>query len=275
MDSEINENSNNICHEINYFKNHATELFHCLINREKKPGLSYLTIETRSNMMDLFVRGEGPRGNAIIVQTAAWYFDTVAASATIESDDVKVVAGACYLMATKLHGSSKRATDLVSSPEKVLRLETAERSIMKLLNFPWQPVVAQYFITYWSVVVCDPSNCKEFEAAATFIHTAALVKSKVLSLNYPSVLAAAAMCTALNMLDEFEFLKRLGKNTIYQDVVRDKIQHLTLCTEHRDVLLAITQSGKYRGLNENMEGHPLIKKMLISLQNKRYGFYLP
>ncbi|XP_045784580.1 uncharacterized protein LOC123880485 [Maniola jurtina] len=213
-DSQLNNPCNDISHEIKYYQIYETEFFGYLKMRQRMPNLSYISNVTRATMMDLFVRGEGPRGNAVTVQTAAWYFDTFVENAAVGPDRVKLVAAACYWIATKLHGSSKRATDLVSSPEKVLDLQTLERFILKFLNFPRQPVVAQYFITYWSMVVCDPSNCKEFEAAATFIHTAGLVKSKVLSMNYPSVLAAAAMCTALNMLDEFEILKRLGKNTM-------------------------------------------------------------
>ncbi|XP_069364855.1 G2/mitotic-specific cyclin-A-like [Maniola hyperantus] len=185
--------------------------------RDRTPQVPNISDSKRVAILNWLVNINGSIGNPAVVQTAAWYLDALLSVTELNINKWQVVGVACYWIAMKIHGKSYSLKALVTIggdaySAKVLKF--TERLVLRTLEFPIQPVVAQDFISYLSWE-CDATNYADIETAATMFYMAVLVLQKSLKL-YPTALAAvAAIRNALNMLHKQELLEKLANNAVF------------------------------------------------------------
>ncbi|XP_028172432.1 uncharacterized protein LOC114361557 [Ostrinia furnacalis] len=199
-------------------RDYANDLFLYLLEAEKKCAPPRISSVMRACVINWLMKVNGPDGNPAIIQTAAWYLDSVLHAGQVQVDKLQLIAAACYWIAHKLHGSGLSASRLVRysnqafSPERLL---AAEKAILERLKFPAQPVVPQEFITYlawW----CDNGHPGEIEVAATFICMSGTMVDKSLCSECPSVIGAAAVRNALLLLRKRDLMINLQMCPVFR-----------------------------------------------------------
>ncbi|CAK1545671.1 unnamed protein product [Leptosia nina] len=157
-------------------------------------------------------------GNPAVVQTAAWYFDSIYSRCNVQTSDVPVAVTACLWISRKIHGKANTAKTLVHRSGKVFNVPTLCRTewrILKLLNFPRLPHIPQEFIDYlaWR---SGAEDFGEIQAAASLICTTAMILNLDMCSEYPSTIALAAVKIALLLLKKGHLIEKLKNCVVYK-----------------------------------------------------------
>ncbi|CAH2261878.1 jg25450 [Pararge aegeria aegeria] len=271
--------------------NYGPDLFNYLLEKETITKVPRIPSTPRASVINWLLNVNGPGGNPAAVQTAAWYFDTVLTIAQTSAENMQVLAAACYWIALKIQGNVISSKKLVKAAANVFTVElliVAESAVMERLKFPIQPIVAQDFIAYMSWV-CDAANFVEIETAATLMFMAGLVVNPglpqdlvekdgaetppLLSSNYPSILAAAAVRNALLVLKKRELLRVLETNDVYKAAVKKGSNFDFLCSLQWWALRKMSSPNyDYRALLEKAQNRILTDKIVASVNTN--SFYL-
>ncbi|CAH2054607.1 unnamed protein product, partial [Iphiclides podalirius] len=213
-------------------RDYSKDLFSYLLSIERRGMVPRIPSITRACILNWLMKVNGPDGNPAVVQTAAWYLDSVLSVSSVQLEHLQPVAAACYWIAQKLHGPVAPASNLIKCSNKAFsskQLMGAEKAILNKLKFPSQPVIPQDYITYLSWC-SDDAYPGEVEVAATFLCMCGLMVDKSLCSQLPSVVAAACVRNALLLLSKRDSMKQLQMSPVYQAAEKKASSMCSVCS---------------------------------------------
>ncbi|KAJ8709125.1 hypothetical protein PYW07_008951 [Mythimna separata] len=196
----------------------SADVFEYLLANESKPlNVPRTSSTNRACVINWLMKVNGVDGNPAVIQSACWYLDSILGTRFVRLEKLQLVAVACFWIAQKLNGPFMPAKRLANYSGGVFTaddLVDAERAVLIRLKFPKQPIVPQDYIPYLSWW-CDSQKAGEIEVAATFLAMCGLMVDRVLCEEYPSVIAVAAVRSALVLLRKKELIARLQMCNIF------------------------------------------------------------
>ncbi|XP_022131004.2 uncharacterized protein LOC111004318 [Pieris rapae] len=218
---------------------YGMDIFTYLFEKEEKtPYPTYLSVLKHRAFALNWLVDINSTGDPAVIQTAAWYFDTVLTIRKLKDTDLPVAITACFWISRKVHGKVCTARALVEKSGSVFDAEhlcIVEKRILRLLKIPCQPVVPQEFISYlawW----CDNQHPEEILLSASFICLCAMTLNLEMCLEYPSVIAAAAIRTALLLLKKQNLSEKLRGSFVYQAAIMKGDNIIEVCIAQIETL---------------------------------------